>query len=330
MSTKSCAALLFTFVIFFDTLERSTPARSRSPSPQLDTMRWSTKLHNTLERVKFEIRGTTLPSGVLPYEIWLAIVDAVVDDLESTVEPLSWVLSGFESEKVTDGNRCLLLDQSKHPWSHRIEHFLIDDARNWEKNKVKHRQHAMEVLYNFTLVDHKTREIINRRLPRCTFLHRNWFGRNRPLTKPSTSIRIVPGIDQFAYSVKRPVPQSLMNLYRALLSRWEYHGCVEPFSHVQTILLSAILLRPGWAHNLKHHFRYLQKMPSLKSVEFRAKRQYQEADETAHYTVEDNLLTFLPGDKSSDMNEIIPVWKSLKDRGVRFTVSHSKALVEFT
>ncbi|KAK1720442.1 uncharacterized protein BDZ83DRAFT_654404 [Colletotrichum acutatum] len=166
MSTKSYTTLLFAFVIFYDNLERPTPTRSLSPPPQLNTMRWSTKLHNTFERIKFGIRGATLPSGILPYEIWLAIVDAVFDDLESTVEPLSWVLSGYESEKVTNENRCLMLDESEPPWFHRIEHFLIDDARNWEKSKIKHRQHAMEVLHNFTLVDRRTREIINRRLPR--------------------------------------------------------------------------------------------------------------------------------------------------------------------
>ncbi|UQC80898.1 uncharacterized protein CLUP02_06383 [Colletotrichum lupini] len=330
MSTKSYATLLFAFVIFYDNLERPTPTRSLSPPPQLDTMRWSTKLHNTLERIKFGIRGTTLPSGMLPYEIWLLIVDAVVDDLESTVEPLTWVLTGYESEKVTDENRCLMLDQSKPPWSHRIEHFLIDDARNWEKSKIKHRQDAMEVLYNFTLVNRRTREIINRRLPRCTFLHRNWFERGRPLEKPSTSIRIVPSIDQFPYFVRRPAPHSHMKCYRAVFGPWEYHGCVEPFSHVQTVLLSAILLRPGWVYHLKHHFQYLQKMPSLRSVEFRAKRPYREADETTYYTVEDSLLTFLPGDENLDMDEIISMWRSLKDRGVRFTASHSKALVEFT
>ncbi|KXH51858.1 hypothetical protein CSIM01_10744 [Colletotrichum simmondsii] len=327
---RSYATLLFAFVIFYDNLERPTPPRSLSHPSQMNTMRWSTKFHNVFERIKFGIRGTTLPSGILPYEIWLSIVDAVIDDLESTVEPLTWVLTGYESEKVTDENRCLMLDQSKPPWFYRVEHFLIDDARNWEKGKIKHRQDAMEVLYNFTLVDRRTREIINRRLPRCTFFHRNWFQRGRPLEKPSTSVRIVPSIDLFPYFVRCPAPHSHMKRWRALFSPWEYHGCVEPFSHVQTILLSAILLRPGWADNLKHHFQYLQKMPSLKSVEFRAKRPYSDADETTYYTVEDNLLVFLPGDENLDMDEIISMWRSLKDRGVRFTASHCKALVEFT
>ncbi|KAG7042743.1 hypothetical protein JMJ77_0003037 [Colletotrichum scovillei] len=177
MSTRSYATLLFAFVIFNDNLERPRPTRSLSHPSQMNTMRWSTKFHNAFERIKFGIRGTSLPSGILPYEIWLSVVDAVLDDLESTVEPLTWVLTGYESEKVTDENRCLMLDQSNPPWFYRIEHFLIDDARNWEKGKIKQRQDAMESLYNFTLVDRRTREIINRRLPRCTFLHRNWFER---------------------------------------------------------------------------------------------------------------------------------------------------------
>ncbi|KAK1659691.1 hypothetical protein BDP55DRAFT_333707 [Colletotrichum godetiae] len=290
-------------------------------------MRWSTKFCNILERIKFGIRGATLPTGVLPYEIWLAIVDAVINDLESTVKPLSWVVVGFESEQVTDMIRCRMLDKGKHPWSHRIEHFLIDEARNWERGRTRLRHNAMEFLRNFTLVDHRTREIINRRLPRCTYFRIDWHDRGRPLTWPS-SIRVVPSVDQFAYCVKYPIPHDHMVKCRTLFRLFEYGGCVGPFSHVQSISLCAVLLRPGLVQKLRHHFQYLQKMPNLENVEFRAKGRYMESDKTATYTVEDNLITFLP--ENLDMVDIVSLWRSLKDRGVRFTVSHSKPLIEFT
>ncbi|OHF04507.1 hypothetical protein CORC01_00359 [Colletotrichum orchidophilum] len=278
-------------------------------------MRSYLKLRSISARMKCRIKGTTLPGGFLPYELWLEIVDAMVDDLESTIKPISWILKGIESEQGNDGIHYLLLDQRTHLWFNQTEYIRFDKSNNWNTVNSMRRCHALEPLQNLMLVDRGTRQLVNRRLPRCSFF---LVDPHRKFAVPRY-IRIVPGVDLFRYDIHRRIPQIQMDAVSALIKPYED---TDALLHVHTILLSATILEPNDGQLLKTYFRYLQKMPRLKNVEFRGLLSDGLQNPTAYF-VENTLLSFLAKCNYAEKDEIVSIWRPLRDRGVKFTVNLS-------